>query len=73
MTNFTKKSQAQAKINIGKSQARISRTKKGPGRTIGKKSTRKAKLMIGKAAAKNLIEGTMEKNKLQNQNTDSNN
>lgn len=69
MTNFTKKQQAEAQIHIGRQQGVVSRSESGPGIILTKKGKREAKLALGKAAAKNLIEGTIRLN----QTTDSNN
>jgi len=48
-----------AKLRVGKGQAKTSRSK-GRG-VLG--LTKKDKLALGKAAAKNLVEGTIEKNR----------
>ena len=75
MTAFTKKAQAAAQRRIGRSQARIARSKAGPGLIPTEKGKREGKLLLGKAAAKNLIEATIKLNRLkrENQSTDSNN
>ena len=49
----------EAKVRVGRGQADVSR---GKGRgALG--LTKKDKLKLGKAAAKNLVEGTIEKNR----------
>jgi hypothetical protein len=60
MTNFTKRQKASAQVNIGKSQAAQSRL---PGAmTLG--VTNKDRLNLGKAAARNMTQGTMKLNRL---------
>lgn len=60
MTNFTKRQQADAQVNIGKSQAAQSRLSRG--KTLGR--TNADQLRLGKAAAKNLTQGTIKRNRL---------
>jgi hypothetical protein len=63
---------------LGKAQARIARGEQGftgTGFLMSKKSKRKAQLQMGKAAARNLVQGTIDANraKREAQSTDSNN
>lgn len=71
MTNFTKKQQAEAKRNVGRGKIDVGRSK-GRG-AIGNLSNQE-KLAITRSGVKDLMEGTMELNRLKkNQSTDGNN
>ena len=64
MTNFTKKQKAEAQFHIGKNQARLVNESRPIREKLFPKSERKRKRHLSDAAAKNMIEGTIKKNKL---------
>jgi len=67
MTNFTKKQQAEAQFNLGKSQSRLSKqpASQRPIRSkLFPKGERKRRLALSKAAARNMVQGTIKKNRI---------
>ena len=61
MTNFTKRQQAEAEINVGKGKLATARHGRG---AMGFKMSNKARLDLTKSGTKDLLSGTIASNRL---------